>query len=101
MKTKRMKVIMTLKRRSAHNDMAPSRFSAYGNGDPLRGAKLQTGVCVKKKSGLGIVMGPRNLNRKVRNHVCGTEDPLLRKDMVATAVRLANVLITTQRVHAN
>ena len=70
--------MMTLKRRSAHNDIAPSRFSAYGNGDPLRVAKLLTGV----------VMGPHNLNRKVHNHVCGTEDPLLRKDMVATAVRL-------------
>ena len=80
------------------NDIAPSRFSAYGNGDPLKGAKLLTGVCMEKKSGLGIVMGPRDLNRKVRNHVCGTAEPLLRKDMVAMAVRLANVLITTQRV---
>ena len=80
------------------NDIAPSKYSAYGNGDPLRCAKLLTGVCVEKKSGLGIVMGPRDLNRKVHNHACGTDEPLLRKDMVATAVRLASILITTQRV---
>ena len=76
------------------NDIAPSKYLTYGNGDPLRGAKLLTGVCVGgKKYGLGIVMGPRDLNMKVRNHAC---EPLLRKDIVASAVRLS--MIATQRV---
>jgi hypothetical protein len=70
----------------------------YGNGDPLRGTKLLTRVCVEKRTGLGIVIGPSNHNREVHNHVCGIEEPVPRKDMMATAVRLANVLITTQRV---
>ena len=72
--------MMTLKRRSALKlriMTAPSRFSAYGNGDPLRGAKLLTAVCVEKKSGFGIVMGPHDLNGKVRKYVFGTAEPLL------------------------
>ena len=42
-------------------------------------------------------MGPRDQNRKVRNVVCGAEEPLLER-IVVTAVSLANVLVTTQRV---
>ena len=51
------------------NDIAPSNYPAYGNGDPVKGARLITRVCVEKKTGPGIVMGPRNQNREVRNHV--------------------------------
>lgn len=54
-------------------DIAPSGYSAYGNGDSLKGAILLTVVFVEKRSNLGIVMGPRNRNRKLCNHVCGTD----------------------------
>ena len=73
------------------NEIAPAGFSGYGESDPLRGAELLSGVCVEKRSSLGIIMGAHIRNRSVHNHRPGNGKLVLQQDMMATAVRLASL----------
>ena len=76
-------------------------FSGYGNGYPLKGAECLKGVYVVKRFNLGIILGPHNRNRKksAHNYNSGKEEPIVRQDMVAVAVRLATTVIKTHSVN--
>ncbi|KNC86488.1 hypothetical protein SARC_01359 [Sphaeroforma arctica JP610] len=69
----------------------------YGPGNPDKGVKRLSYVCVLKQSKLGIILGPRDHLREKR--VCGPYQGVRNRiDILATAVRSANNLISFHAV---